>query len=343
MRDYQRSRCYRWEREGSWWGRSVRELALNQVIYIVRYLDWKVRQMPTKNRPEVFNDQLCYNPTQNNYKTSDYYYQNRVRFVKNARTATSATVGPVFENGKDKYVYEIKIPVAWATNWEVVLHEFAHSLCGGYEGHGPTWVSTYCVLLYYFHPSQPTLKELTESLNRRGVDYDSITSNPWFKGFARVKIDINKAPAFTNLVKKAWGVKKRKPNVAKGEKNWKSRVTNLVKKYPFLDVDTDDLYVPDYGERYEDYKGYIGTGNVWVYSYFYESDELYRGYFRRNKITIELKGEELKDYREDPYIDQHHVYVDGSTFKEKQKGWKEVYERCQNYIEIYQDLTQTIG
>ena len=146
MRDYKRSRCYRWEREGSWWGRNVRELALNQVIYIVRYLDWKVRQMPTKNRPEVFNNTM-----------NDYYYQNRVRFVKNARTATSSTVGPVFENGKDKYVYEIKIPVAWATNWEVVLHEFAHSLCGGYEGHGPTWVSTYCVLLYYFHPSQPTL------------------------------------------------------------------------------------------------------------------------------------------------------------------------------------------
>ena len=334
MRDYQRSRCYRWEREGSWWGRNVRELALNQVIYIVRYLDWKVRQMPAKKRPEVFNDRLCYNPTQY------YYYQNRVRFVKNARTATSATVGPVFENGKDKFIYEIKIPVAWATNWEVVLHEFAHSLCGGYEGHGPTWVSTYCVLLYYFHPSQPTLKELTESLNRRGVDYDSITSNPWFKGFARVKIDINKAPAFTNLVKKAWGVKKRKPNVNKGKKNWKSRVTNLVKKHPFLWVNTDDLSTESYDQWDRDF---IGTGTVWVNSEFYiETSDGYRldqDYFGVNTC---LSSEEIKDYLNDPYS-EHYLDIDGDTFELKQGCWKEVYERWQNYIEIYQDLTQTIG
>jgi len=340
MRDYQRSRCYRWEREGSWWGRSVRELALNQVIYIVRYLDWKVRQMPAKKRPEVFNDQLCYNPTQNTYKTNEYYYQNRVRFVKNARTATSATVGPVFENGKDKFIYEIKIPVAWATNWEVVLHEFAHSLCGGYEGHGPTWVSTYCVLLYYFHPSQPTLKELTESLNRRGVNYDSITSNPWFMGFARVKIDINKAPAFTNLVKKAWGVKKRKPNVNKGKKNYKSRVTNLIKKYPFLWLDTDDLSTESYTQWDREF---IGTGTVWVFSRFYRETssghQLDQDYF--GAFTC-LSSEEIKDYLKDPYS-EHYLDIDGDTFELKQECWKEVYERCQNYIEIYQDLTQTIG
>ena len=336
MRDYQKSRCYRWENRFPWLDRNgTQELSLNQIIYVVRYLDWKVRLMPTKNRPEEFNDQL-------NIGEYGYYYQNHVRFIKNknAGTAYSRYVGPRRESKKDKFLYELSFPVAWATNWRIVLHEYAHSLCKISDLHNSTWVSTYCVLLYYFHPAQPTIDELAQSLNERGIDFDSITGNPWFKGFARVKIDINKAPAFTNLVKKAWNVKKRKPNVNKGKKNWKLRVTNLVKKYPFLAVNTDDLSTFEY----EQYKEYVGTGTVYVYNEFYpdtrNGHQLDRGYFTREQIA--LNNDEIKDYLNDPYC-EHYLDIEGDTFEEKQKCWKKVYERCQNYVEIYQDLTQTIG
>ena len=45
MKDIQRSKCYRWENKlrGA-------NMAENEVIYLVRYLDWKVRNMPSKNR-----------------------------------------------------------------------------------------------------------------------------------------------------------------------------------------------------------------------------------------------------------------------------------------------------
>jgi hypothetical protein len=220
MKDAQRSKCYRWENRLT----VLYPMAENEVIYLVRYLDWKVRNMPAKNRGADYNRKFVAS------NGTERYFQNRVCFVKNGRTAHSWGQGMI----DGKAIVNMMLPKTWALEFRTVLHEFAHSI-EPYDKHGAKWVSTYCILLNRFHPAKPTLERMAESLDRAGIKYVPFKDNPWYRGFCRVKFDRKKAPAFTKLIAKAWADGKEIYGKKHNATNWKLRVMNLIKKHN-LDV-----------------------------------------------------------------------------------------------------------
>tara|TARA_R110001583_G_scaffold46538_6_gene146021 strand:+ start:1125 stop:1988 length:864 start_codon:yes stop_codon:yes gene_type:complete len=219
MKDTQRSKCYRWENKLR--GANMVE---NVVIYLVRYLDWKVRNMPAKNRGAGYNRKFVAS------NGTERYFQNRVCFIKKGRSAHSWSQGMI----DGKAIVNMMLPTSWALQYAVVLHEFAHSI-EPYDSHGPNWMSTFCILLNRFHPDHPSLESLARSLDASGIKYVPFKDNPWYRGFCRVKFNADKAPAFTKLIAKAWADGKEIYGKKHNATNWKLRVMNLIKRHN-LDV-----------------------------------------------------------------------------------------------------------
>ena len=227
MKDVQRSKCYAWENNYPSL-RRVFMLAENVVIYLVRYLDWKVRNMPAKNRGDAYNSQF-----------GESYFQNSVCFTNKKQGEKNAhSWNKGFINGKS--IINMKLPVHWALDYAVILHEFAHSI-EPRDGHGANWISTYCILLNRFHPSHPSLESLADSLTASKIKFVPFKSNPWYRGFCRVKFNPNNAPAFTKLVTKAWADGVASYSRKSNKTNWKLRVLNLIKKSKWISYHEEEF------------------------------------------------------------------------------------------------------
>ena len=65
---------------------------------------------------------------------------------------------------------EIHLRKKWALNYGVILHEYAHLLTK--DIHGRQFVSAYCNLLNIFHPKQPSIDELCQTMYQFRVSHD---------------------------------------------------------------------------------------------------------------------------------------------------------------------------
>ena len=65
---------------------------------------------------------------------------------------------------------EIHLRKKWAMNYGVILHEYAHLLTK--DIHGRQFVSAYCNLLNIFHPKQPSIDELCQTMYQFRVSHD---------------------------------------------------------------------------------------------------------------------------------------------------------------------------
>jgi len=65
---------------------------------------------------------------------------------------------------------EIRLRKEWAMNYGVILHEYAHLLAK--DLHGRQFVSAYCNLLNIFHPKQPSIDELCQTMYQFRVSHD---------------------------------------------------------------------------------------------------------------------------------------------------------------------------
>ena len=169
----------------------------------------------------------------------------------------------------------ICIPMTWANNWSVLLHEYAHALTNNEIAHGKEFVTAYCNLLHYLHPSKPCYKELAKSLNDKNIDFVSLPSSDWDKKLKRVKIDLNKIPS--SFINKFKPKKKVKSEYEKMVHRCRGRVYRLKKQYPHISVEKE------YGTDY------------WYVDIQIGSNHGYVGYY-------------LKNEDDDPFIDQHICY-----------------------------------
>tara|TARA_R100001129_G_scaffold113584_1_gene78355 strand:+ start:2998 stop:3513 length:516 start_codon:yes stop_codon:yes gene_type:complete len=142
MRDYQRTKVYRWEREQPWASRKS-YLTEQQVLDAVKKLD--------KNLPWVSFSKNGWSKINGQKRKTKVIFSNG-RGTSNANTK------------------RIKLKRDWAMTYDVLLHEYAHQLSR--DKHGPKFVSVYCCLLVAYHPDKPTFKELAKTLNEHNIDFD---------------------------------------------------------------------------------------------------------------------------------------------------------------------------
>lgn len=184
----------------------------------------------------------------------------------------------VFKSGRGnsfiKYNnYTIYLRKEWAKDYAVILHEYAHAL-EPTDKHNAYFVTSYCLLLHYFHPDKPTLSSLAKSLNKANIKFANFDKCKPKKLTHRIKpfpmVDTTEL-----LIKK---ISKRKSS--------KEIVFELMDKYPFLDV---------FKENY----------NIWVYGPFNDEDEndpYYDNHFCEDGSWVEAKErcyEYIKCYRGD--------------------------------------------
>lgn len=131
MRDSQRDKLYTWERKQDWWGLHS-NLSDQQCIDAVKKL----------NRIFKRKIELRFK----NGIGSSWFHQDR-----------TAPYGEIVLRRVDHQ------------KMSVLLHEYAHALTS--DKHGKDFVSTYCNLLHYLHPSQPSLKSLAQSLNEHRIKF----------------------------------------------------------------------------------------------------------------------------------------------------------------------------
>ena len=139
MRDSQRDKLYSWERKQDWWGLHS-NLSDQQCIDVVKKLN-RIYKRKVKLK------------FKNGIGSSWYHID---------RTAPTG---------------EIVLRRVEHQKISVLLHEYAHALTD--DKHGKDFVSTYCNLLHYLHPNQPSLKSLAQSLNQHGIkflDFDKTKS-----------------------------------------------------------------------------------------------------------------------------------------------------------------------
>ena len=131
MRDSQRDKLYSWERKQDWWGIHS-NLTDQQCIDAIKKLN------------RIFKRKV------------------KLRF-KNGIGSSWYHIGRTAPNG------EIVLRRVDHQKMSVLLHEYAHALTS--DKHGKDFVSTYCNLIHYLHPDQPTLKSLASSLNKNSIKF----------------------------------------------------------------------------------------------------------------------------------------------------------------------------
>ena len=87
-------------------------------------------------------------------------------FKRNTKIKFKNGYGVSFARGSS----EIHLRKEWALNYGVILHEYAHILTK--DLHGRQFVSAYCNLLNTFHPKQPSIDELCQTMYQFRVSHD---------------------------------------------------------------------------------------------------------------------------------------------------------------------------
>lgn len=209
MRDYQRQRLYDWEHA-------------QDFIVKTRDEDNKVAQL---NKEE-----MAYIVARLN---SVFGLDIKIRFRK---------------DGRYSYYYPgeraISICLAWADNWAVLLHEYAHAIIHRkewdegrkYSAHGPEFVTEFCRLLHYLHPNRPSYKELASSLREGNVDFKSLSSDFKHKNrLSRLKIDLAKIP---ESITRQFAPKKISSEERKRRAAF-SKISRIKRKYPLINVENE--------------------------------------------------------------------------------------------------------
>ena len=87
-------------------------------------------------------------------------------FKRNTKIKFKDGHGCSFVEGRS----EIHLRKRWSMNYGVILHEYAHLLTD--DLHGRQFVSAYCNLLNIFHPKQPSIDELCQTMYQFRVSHD---------------------------------------------------------------------------------------------------------------------------------------------------------------------------
>lgn len=198
--------------------------------------------------------------------------------VKKLNKVFKKKINLVFKTGRGKSFMRynndtIYLRKDWAKDYAVILHEYAHAL-EPFDQHNKYFVSSYCLLLHYFHPNKPTLSSLAKSLNESNIDFANFDKCKSKKLSYRIK----PFPVVETTCKK-----EQLRKIVK-RKSSKEIVFELMDKYPFLDVFKENF-------------------NIWVYGSFNDSDEndpYYDNHFCEDGSWVEAKHrcyEYIKCYR----------------------------------------------
>ena len=87
-------------------------------------------------------------------------------FKRNTKIKFKSGYGCSFAVGKS----EIHLRKRWGMNYGVILHEYAHLLTK--DLHGRQFVCAYSNLLNIFHPKQPSIDELCQTMYQFRVSHD---------------------------------------------------------------------------------------------------------------------------------------------------------------------------
>ena len=141
-------------------------------------------------------------------------------FKRNTKIKFKNGYGCSFAVGKS----EIHLRKRWGMNYGVILHEYAHLLAK--DLHGRQFVCAYSNLLNIFHPKQPSIDELCETMYQFRVSHDCF--DEWRRKHRLTK----RHEPFETVPETAIVEKPKKKRVSA-----KQRVMKLLEEYPFLYVE----------------------------------------------------------------------------------------------------------
>lgn len=202
IRDFQRSKVYRWENDQPWFSQKS-YLSEDQVLDSVKKLD--------RNLPWVILTKSGY------------------RYINDQKRKTKI----IFSNGRgssNASDERILLKRNWALNYSILLHEYSHLLSE--DVHGPNFVSIYCCLLVAYHPDKPTFKELAKSLNEYNIDFKEFDYT-----WKLLKLSNNIKPF--NLINEENKIIS-KPEVKRLSPKMKSE--KIMEEFPMISVDKDECF-----------------------------------------------------------------------------------------------------
>ena len=155
---------------------------------------------------------------------------------------------------------EIHLRKEWAMNYGVILHEYAHLLAK--DLHGRQFVSAYCNLLNIFHPKQPSIDELCQTMYQFRVSHDCF--DEWRRKHKLTK----RHKPFESVPETAIVEKPKKKRISA-----KQRCQMLKEEHDWLHIHHDDwysypnTYIEVYDKTIVDEETIEDYSDYWCYSW----------------------------------------------------------------------------